>query len=42
VSYVYTRKIKSDDEWLKFDSQLQASKELKLQPSNINKVLTKN
>jgi hypothetical protein len=39
VSYVYARKIKSDDEWLKFDSQLQASKELKLQPSNINKVL---
>jgi hypothetical protein len=37
-TYIYAKK-KNENEWIKFDSQLDASKKLKLYAPNINKVI---
>lgn len=39
VTYVYAKKIDSDDEWLKFETQLDAAKKLGIYASNVNKVI---
>jgi hypothetical protein len=39
VIYVYAKKNDSDEEWMKFDSQLEAAKKLSLHAANINKVI---
>lgn len=39
VIYVYAKKINTDDEWIKFNSQLEAAKTLGLYAANINKVV---
>ena len=40
--YIYSRKYKSNDEWLRFESQLQAAKKLGLYAENVNKVINGN
>ncbi len=39
VTYIYAKKNNSDEEWIKFDSQLDAAKKLNLYAANINKVI---
>ena len=39
VIYVYAKKNNSEEEWMKFDSQLEAAKKLTLHAANINKVI---
>lgn len=39
LDYVYVRKANTNDEWQKFDSQLDLAKQLNLYASNINKVI---
>jgi hypothetical protein len=38
-TFVYAKKIISNEEWIKFNSQLEASKQLGLYAANVNKVL---
>jgi hypothetical protein len=37
--YIYSRKYNSDDEWLKFESQLEAANKLGVYAANVNKVI---
>lgn len=39
VLYVYAKKKNSEDEWIKFDSQLDAAKQLDVYAVNVNKVI---
>ena len=39
VTYVYAKKNNSDEEWIKFESQLDAAKQLKVYAANVNKVI---
>jgi len=39
ITVVYARKAKSEDEWKKFNSQLELAKELNLLAPNVNKVI---
>ncbi len=39
VIYVYAKKFNTDDDWIKFNSQLEAAKSLGLHAANINKVV---
>jgi len=39
IEYVYAKKNNSEEEWMKFDSQLEAAKKLNLYAGNINKVI---
>ena len=38
TTYVYAKKTNSDEEWVRFDSQLDAANKLNLHAANINKV----
>ena len=39
LTFVYARKVKSNDDWIKFETQLNAARVLNLHASNINKVI---
>jgi hypothetical protein len=39
VAVVYAKKINTNDEWVRYNTQLEAAKSLNLQASNINKVI---